>query len=232
VAGGGRLDRRPNTHGAVTSGRSWRAAGTLRAVTSATGSRQADRSTATRARLVKAARELFAKRPYADVATEEIVRRARVTRGALYHHFEDKRDLFRAVHEQMEAELVEEIGRQLADAGGDDPIEALQTGVRSYLDACADASFARITLIDAPAVLGWEEWRRIDEEHALKLIVLGLEGAMDAGLLRRVPVRPLARLMLAAIGEAGLLVAGAADPEATRAEIEAALLAWLDGLRA
>jgi AcrR family transcriptional regulator len=198
-------------------------------VTSPPASRQADRSTATRARLVDAARELFAKRPYADVGTEEIVRRARVTRGALYHHFEDKRDLFRAVHEQMEAELVEAIGRQLADAAGDDPVEALRAGVRSYLDACTDPAFARITLVDAPSVLGWEEWRRIDEENALGLIVAGLEGAMAAGALRRQPVAPLSRLMLGAMGEAGLAVA---NSKTTRAEIEAALLAWLDAMRA
>jgi AcrR family transcriptional regulator len=196
-----------------------------------TGSRQTDRSTATRARLVKAARELFARRPYADVGTEEIVRRARVTRGALYHHFADKRDLFRAVHEQMEAELVESIGAELAAAAAADPVEALRVGVRSFLDACTEPSFARITLVDAPAVLGWEEWRRIDEEYALKLILVGLEGAMDAGALKRQPVRPLAQLMLATMGEAGLVVANSADPAATRVEIEAALLAWLDGLR-
>lgn len=196
-----------------------------------TGSRQTDRSTATQARLVQAARELFAERPYASVGTEEIVRRAQVTRGALYHHFADKRDLFRAVHEQMEAELVEAIGARLATVAPGDPAEALRVGVRSYLDACADPSFARITLVDAPAVLGWAEWRRIDEKHALRLILLGLEGAMDAGALRRQPVRPLAQLMLAAMGEAGLVLANSSSPDTTRAEIEAALLAWLDGLR-
>jgi AcrR family transcriptional regulator len=193
-----------------------------------TASRQIDRSTATRARLVKAARELFAERPYADVGTEEIVRRAHVTRGALYHHFADKRDLFRAVHEQLEAELVESIGRQLVESGSEDPVEGLRTGVRSYLDACEDPSFARVTLIDAPAVLGWAEWRRIDEEHALRLIVLGLEGAMDAGALRRAPVQPFAQLLLATMGEAGLRVA---NGEGTRDEVEAALMMLLDGLR-
>jgi AcrR family transcriptional regulator len=206
-----------------------RAAGTLRGLTP---SRQADRSSATRARLVEAARELFTERPYADVGTEEIVRRAQVTRGALYHHFDDKRDLFRAVHEQMEEEVVERIQGELGSFGGDDPIEALQAGVRSYLDACADPSFARITLVDAPAVLGWEEWRRIDEEHALRLVLTGLEGAMAAGALRRQPARPLAQLMLGTMGEAGLVIANAADPKATRREIEAALLAWLEALRA
>jgi len=206
-----------------------RTAGTLRGLTT---SRQADRSSATRGRLVEAARELFVERPYADVGTEEIVARAGVTRGALYHHFADKRDLFRAVHEQMEAELVEGIQRQIASSGATDPVEGLQAGVRSYLDACADPSFARITLVDAPAVLGWEEWRRIDEEHALRLVLAGLEGAMEAGALRRQPARPLAQLMLGTMGEAGLVIANAADPKATRPEIEAALLAWLEALRA
>jgi AcrR family transcriptional regulator len=172
---------------------------------------------------------LFAERPYADVGTEEIVRRARVTRGALYHHFADKRDLFRAVHEQLEAELVDAIARQLADTVSDDPVEALRTGARTYLDACEDPSFARITLIDAPAVLGWTEWRRIDEEYALKVIVLGLEGAMQAGAFRRQPVLPLAQLMLGTMGEAGLRVA---NGEGRRDEVESALMALLDGLRA
>ena len=193
-----------------------------------TASRQSDRSTATRGRLVSAARELFAQRPYADVGTEEIVRRANVTRGALYHHFADKRDLFRAVHEQLEAELVESIGRQLAESASEDPVEGLRTGVRTYLDACEDPSFARVTLIDAPAVLGWGEWRRIDEQHALRLIVLGLETAMDTGALRRAPVQPFAQLLLATMGEAGLRVA---NGEGTRDEVEAALMMLLDGLR-
>jgi AcrR family transcriptional regulator len=198
-------------------------------LTAGTSSRQTKRSAATRARLVSAARELFAERPYADVGTEEIVRRANVTRGALYHHFADKRDLFRAVHEQLEAELVESIGRQLMEAGGSDPLEGLRTGVRSYLDACEDPSFARITLIDAPSVLGWVEWRRIDEAHALRLVVLGLEGAMEAGALRRAPVHPLAQLLLGTMGEAGLRVA---NGEGTRDEVEGALMSLLDGLRA
>jgi AcrR family transcriptional regulator len=196
------------------------------------GSRQTDRSAATRARLLAAARELFAARPYADVGTEEIVRRAEVTRGALYHHFADKRDLFRAVHEQLEEELVESIGARLADAAASDPLEGLRVGVRTFLDACTEPSFARITLVDAPAVLGWEEWRRIDEEHALRLVLAGLTAAMDAGALRRQPVRPLAQLMLATMGEAGLVVANSSDPATTRREIEGALLAWIDGLRA
>jgi AcrR family transcriptional regulator len=197
-------------------------------LTAGTGSRQTERSAATRARLVAAARELFTERPYADVGTEEIVRRAQVTRGALYHHFEDKRDLFRAVHEQLEAELVDSIAKQLAETAVSDPVEALRIGARTYLDACEDPAFARITLIDAPAVLGWAEWRRIDEEYALKVILLGLEAAMDAGMFRRRPALPLAYLMLGTMGEAGLRIA---NGEGGRKEVEDALMALLDGLR-
>jgi AcrR family transcriptional regulator len=193
--------------------------------------RQEERSEATRARLMAVARELFAKRGYAGVGTEEIVRRAKVTRGALYHHFRDKRDLFRAVHEQLESELAETIGAQLA-AGGDDPLEVMRIGVRTFLDACMEPEIARITLLEAPAVLGWQEWREIDERYGLGLIVAGLQMGMDAGRLRRQPVRPLAHLMLAAMGEAGMAIANAEDPQAERREVEPALIGLLDGLRA
>lgn len=192
-------------------------------------SRRAERSDATRARLVRAARELFAKRGYAAVGTEEIVRRARVTRGALYHHFADKRDLFRAVHEQLEGELTDAIAAELAGAGTDDPVEALTTATRTFLDACTEPDIARITLLEAPSVLGWEEWRRIDEQYGLGLTIAGLTMGMEAGRLRRQPVRPLAHLLLAAMGEAGMVIANADDPDAARAEVEPALLSLLEG---
>ena len=192
---------------------------------------RAGRSEATRAALLGAARELFSERGYAGVGTEEIVQRAKVTRGALYHHFRDKRDLFRAVHESLEAELAAGIGAQIAAAGASDPLGLLATGVRSFLDACTDRSLARIILVDAPSVLGWAEWREIDERHGLGLVTTGLEGAMQAGAITRQPVKPLAHLMLGAMGEAGMLIANAEDPKATRDEVEPALLSLLDALR-
>jgi AcrR family transcriptional regulator len=195
----------------------------------ATGPR-AEQSEATRTALVAAARELFAERGYAGVGTEEIVRRARVTRGALYHHFEDKKDLFRAVHEGLEAELAQRIGAQLADAEATGAVEALHVGVGSFLDACTDRAVARITLVDAPSVLGWREWREIDERHGLGLVTAALEGAMSAGEIARQPVKPLAHLLLGALGEAGMLIANAEDPEAVRQEVEPALLSFIEGL--
>jgi AcrR family transcriptional regulator len=193
--------------------------------------RKAEQSEATRAALLEAARELFATRGFAAVGTEEIVQRARVTRGALYHHFRDKTDLFRAVHEQLETEMAGKIASQLAGGGAADPLDLLRQGARTFLDHTT-GPLARVTLVDAPSVLGWAEWREIDERHGLGLVMAALQAAMDAGALREQPVRPLAHLLLAAIGEAGMLVANAADPKAVREEVEAPLLALLDGLRA
>ncbi len=192
-------------------------------------SRKAEQSEATRAELVRVARALFTERGYAGVGTEEIVRQARVTRGALYHHFADKQDLFRAVHEQMEGEIVAAIAARME--GIEDPIELLETGTRAFLDACMDPAHARVNLLDAPSVLGWEEWREIDMRHGLGLITAGLQAGMDADALRKQPIRPLAHLLLAAMGEAAMMIANAPDPRAARDEMEESLLGLLAGLR-
>lgn len=194
------------------------------------GGRKAAQSEATRAQLVDVATRLFAERGYAGVGTEEIVRQAGVTRGALYHHFADKRELFRAVHEGVERDLVQRIGAGVT--GVTDPWEVMVAGMRAYLDACTEPTVMQISLIDAPSVLGWEEWREIDARYGLGLVTTALGAAMDTGALRRHPVEPLAQLLLAAMAEAGLMVATAADPAAARDQVEAALLALLDGLRA
>ena len=191
---------------------------------------KAEQGEATRAALMLAARELFTEHGYGGVGTEEIVRRAKLTRGALYHHFTDKKDLFRAVHEQIEGEVMEAIGAQMAAAEAD-PFALLVVGTRAYLDVCTDPAITRVTLIDAPSVLGWEEWREIDMRHGLGIVIAGLQGGMDLGVLRPQPVRPLAHLMLGAMGEAGMVIANAADPAAARAEVEPALLGLLEGLR-
>ena len=179
---------------------------------------------------MRVARELFAKKGYAAVGTEEIVRRAKVTRGALYHHFRDKQDLFRAVHEQMERELMERIGEQMR--GVDDPMELLNSGLRAFLDACTDPAIIQIALVDAPTVLGWAEWREIDEKYGLGLVTFGLQNAMDAGALRRQEIRPLAHLVLGALGEAAMLIGHAKDPAAARKQVEPPLMGMLDGLLA
>ena len=114
---------------------------------------KAQQSEATRAELVGAARRLFAEHGYGGVGTEEIVRAAGVTRGALYHHFAGKKDLFRAVYEDIERELVEQIAAVAVSAG--DPVSALRAGAQAWLDACEEPDVQQIALLDAPSVLGW-----------------------------------------------------------------------------
>jgi len=193
------------------------------------GRREAE-AQATRDALIRAALELFTKSGYASVGTEEIVARARVTRGALYHHFADKRDLFRAVFERVEGELMERIGASMEAT--DDPWELLLAGVRSFLDACEEPAVKQISLTDAPSVLGWQEWREIDNRYGLGLTRAGLQGAVDAGVLRPIAVEPMAHLFVAALSEAAFVIAHADRPRKARAEVEDALLQLVEGLRA
>jgi AcrR family transcriptional regulator len=193
------------------------------------GRREAE-ALATREALIQAALELFTKRGYAGVGTEEIVARAKVTRGALYHHFEDKRDLFRAVFERVEVELMERIGARMQAA--DDPWELMIAGMRSFLDACEEPAVKQISLTDAPAVLGWKEWREIDNQHGLGLTRAALEGAVAGGAIRPIAVEPMAHLFVAALSEAAFVIAYAEHPRTARAQVEQALLQLVEGLRA
>jgi AcrR family transcriptional regulator len=192
------------------------------------GRREAE-AQATRDALIRAALELFSKRGYADVGTEEIVARAKVTRGALYHHFADKRDLFRAVFEKVEGDLMERIGARME--ASDDPWELMIAGMRSFLDACEEPAVKQISLTDAPAVLGWQEWREIDNRHGLGLTRAALQGAVDAGEMRPIAVEPMAHLFVAALSEAAFVIAHADLPRKARAEVEKALIQLIEGLR-
>ncbi len=183
----------------------------------------------TRERLLTVAHDLFAERGYAAVGTEEIVARAGVTRGALYHHFRDKQDLFRAVFERLEARIIGAIAAQMQSVA--DPWELMVAGVRAFLDACTEPAVLRIALLDAPALLGWREWREIDARYGLGLVSFGLRNAMDQGVFREQEVTPLAHLLVGAMAEAGMMIADSEDPEATRRQVEPPLLALLAGLR-
>ncbi|HEY2437926.1 MAG TPA: helix-turn-helix domain-containing protein [Solirubrobacteraceae bacterium] len=182
----------------------------------------------TREALISAARELFGQRGFGAVGTEEIVRRAGLTRGALYHHFASKENLFRAVYEAVERDLVERIAATALAAS--DPVQALRAGARAFLDSCEDPAVRRIALIDAPSVLGWEQWRDIGMQYGLGLVQSTLDAAMEAGLIERQPVRPLAHLLLGSVDEAGMLVARADDGGRTKREVTAALDRYLDAL--
>lgn len=169
-----------------------------------TVNRQMARSAATRRKLIRAGRTLFARKGYAAVATEEIVRRAGVTRGALYHQFPAKEDLFLAVYEQVEEELTASVARSLGDVAS--PFEALLAGVNVFLEACRAPEVQRIVLIDGPSVLGWERWREVAERHGLGLIEAAVKAAIETGELTPLPAKELAHLLLGALDEAALLI--------------------------
>jgi AcrR family transcriptional regulator len=193
-------------------------------------SKHAERSEATRERLVAAARKLFAERGYAAVGTEDIVRAAGVTRGALYHQFRDKSDLFAAVAEAVEADVTRRIAEGALQAGGD-PLEALRAGGRMFLEVCAEPEVERIVLLDAASVLGWEAWRELGQRYGMGLVTGALQAAMDAGAIEPRPVAPLAHTLIGALDEAALYVARAEDQPAARAECVAIFDRLLEGLR-
>ena len=192
-------------------------------------SRQAENSAATRAALLKIARRFFAERGYADTATEEIVRRARVTRGALYHHFKDKQDLFRAVLHEEQSKIAAK-GIEAASKETD-PWRALMAANEAFLDACLDPAVQQIVLIDAPAVLGSEGFRQSDESYYLAGLKTAIEAAIAARIIEEQPAEPLAHMIMGSMNEAARLIAHASDKKRARREVSASANRMWNGLR-
>ena len=178
---------------------------------------QAERTAATRDALVQAARGLFADRGYADVSTPEIAEAANVTRGALYHQFSDKRDLFLAVVEAVETDATQ---RLMAAVSATDPLGALRDAARAWMVfARDDVEVRRILLTDAPNVLGWADFRDVSERYGL-----GLAEQLLAAGRPDLPSRTAAHLLLGALNEAALLVAhGDATVEEAMSVLDALL---------
>lgn len=169
---------------------------------------------ATRRALLRSARSVFASRGFAGAGIEEIAARARVTTGALYHHFASKRDLFQAVAEQVEQELMERA--TTAAAGQPGPWEMLEAGIEVMLDACAARDVQRIIFRDAPNVLGLANWRAIEERYAFGQLRHLLGALIEKDEITTSPVDLQARVLLAVLSEVAESIAGAADPAAAR----------------
>lgn len=179
---------------------------------------QAQRAADTREALVAAARPLFAEHGFSEVALETIVRAAGVTRGALYHHFADKTELFAAVFESVEGEVAARMGEAIAAGNATDPVEVMRQGAGFWLDACADPEVQRIVLVDAPAVLGWTRWTEIGNRYNIGLVRALLADAVETGRIPPQPVEAMALTMLGAMREATLYVARAEDHDKARVE--------------
>jgi AcrR family transcriptional regulator len=199
-----------------------------------TRSRRSEQTADTRQALVSAARRRFAEQGFTATGTEEIVADAQVTRGALYHHFRDKAELFRTVMEQVATEVAEHLvaGELARDA--DLPSDAwtqLRSGFQSLLDiSTADSDFQRIVLIDGPAVLGSDAWDALVEKHGYRLLSEWLERAIAEGHIDPFPVAPMTRLVAALLSEASIYIAGAADPDTARVEVGIVLDRLMRGL--
>ena len=178
----------------------------------------ADKSEATRGALIAVGRELFATRGYANTFTDEVADQAGVTRGALYHHFRRKEDLFRAIYGDVERELMEKIMTRIAPSGVRlDAWERLRVGVEAFLEFSLDPAVQRITVLDAPSVLGWDAWREIDSKYGYGwLLRASLKAAMEAGAIETQPVEPLAAFIFGGLMEGAMLIARSDDPDTTR----------------
>ncbi len=191
--------------------------------------RRQEYADATRHALVASARELFVAHGYAATSIEQVAREARLTRGALYHHFASKTDLFIAVFEQVETETMERLTGALATAA--DPWQAAMTALDAYLDVCLTPVYQRIVLEDGPVALGWQRWRALDQQHTLQRLEQILAALIAAGELRPQPTALLARIICAAAGEAAFAVADSDDPAALRDQAAQLLRELFAGLR-
>lgn len=193
---------------------------------------QAQRSAATREALLSAARRLFAADGFGRVSADAIATAAGVTRGAMYHQFADKADLFAAVFETVEAEVIERIGAEVADSAATDPLQLMKLGARAWLDACADPAVHRIILVEAPSVLGWERWREMGMQYGMGLVQGMLEQAVEAGRIPDQPIEPLAHVMIGALDEAALFLARSDQTAAARRAVDGIVDRLIDSLAA
>src|SRR5688500_4564266 len=175
--------------------------------------------------LRRQARKLFAQKGYSGANTNELVERAKVTKGALYHHFANKRELYHAVVEDMEQELVERI--EAAAGAGRDPWERLGAMCRAYLDACREPALARVLVLEAPVVLGWKTWCNLEQKYEVAAFARCLN---EAGALQE-PPETLAQVILGALTTGARVIATADDPDAARADVQKTIDRLLAGLR-
>jgi AcrR family transcriptional regulator len=169
--------------------------------------KRVEQGQATRAALIELATELFATNGYDATAIPAVLDAAGVSRGALYHHFESKEALFEAVLESVEAQAMVKVTR--AARGATDPLDGLRRGCSAYLAMCRDPVVRQISLIDAPAVVGWQRWREIDEQHAFGLVKAAIAAIAADGRVKPELVDVMAHMVLAALLEVALLVARA-----------------------
>jgi len=189
-------------------------------------------SAETRAVLVRVARGMFTTRGYQATSVDEIVEQARVSKGALYHHFKSKEELFEAVFRDVGIELNLRLQAEIASAISPDPWTKMIASAIAHVDAAAeDSTFRQIFLLDGPAVLGWPRWREIQASTWLESVEIMFAEFMSTGAIRAMPVRERVQVIVAALNESVMIVANAEDRDAARQAMRTVVTALLDGLR-
>ena len=193
-------------------------------------SRREEAVDATRAALVESATALFAEKGFAATSLDDVARAARVTKGALYHHFKGgKSALFEEVFTAVDRRLADQVAAALPAGAGS--WQLVDTGLDAYLRACSDPVIRRIMFEEGPVALGWSRWRELDGCAGRELLVAALGTLLEAGEIRPQPLDLLVRILFTALGEAGMAVAESEDQDAAREQAKAVLLALVDGLR-
>jgi AcrR family transcriptional regulator len=193
-------------------------------------SRRAEYSENTRSALVNSAIALFSERGYAETSLDAISSVARVTKGALYHHFPGgKKSVFQAAFDQIEQDVHVRLASVIKSESGS-PWEASRAALRVFLDMCLEPIYRRVIWQEAPHVLGLNAWWDCEQRYALGLIASMMEMLMEAGLIERMPIDPLARTISGALAGAAASVSEAVDPQRVRAEFEQVILRLLRGL--
>lgn len=195
-----------------------------------TGLTKAEQYEKTRIMLLDVAHELFAMQGYAATSTSEIVERAKVTRGALYYHFRDKKDLFRAVFERLRQARTQALHERIREGEGDTWQRLVETGLTIVVESLSEKDAQRIIFTDGPAILDPEVWHT--NVPALHFITAGLEQLKAEGFLEeKTPHKALARLVWGALLESGVYISRAADTGEAQQEMLHGLLYWLGKLR-
>lgn len=193
-------------------------------------SRRVEYSESTRQALVDNAVELFTKRGYAGTSLDEVVKRARVTKGALYHHFSGKQALFEAAFESVETRLFERLSKIVSTPG--DAWEIAVGGLRAYVRECLEPSYQRIVIHEAPVVMGWERWREAEEHYSFGLLRAGMQLLREAGEIDEdLPVEITTRLLFGALSAGASTIASSPDPRKVSRDVERTVVRVLEGLR-
>jgi AcrR family transcriptional regulator len=192
-------------------------------------SRRTDYSESTKQALVDSATDLFTKNGYAGTSLDAIVKRARVTKGALYHHFSGKQALFEAGFNQVEAKAMAQLKKAIDGEGS--PWERALEGVQEYIKVCLDPAYQRLVIREAPVVMGIERWREAEEHFSFGIVRNVLEQLIEAGELGDIPVEVTARMMFASLSAGANIIAEASDPKKASAEVFTALIHMIEGIR-